>query len=76
MNADIAALLYLVAGVLFILALQGLVVARVVARGQPQRHDRHGASRSLTTLWVAGVTDPLTWGLIVGGSPSAAASAR
>ena len=21
----------------------------------------------LTTLWVAGVTDPLTWGLIVGG---------
>ena len=34
---------------------------RPVAHGQPQRHDRHGASPSLTTLWVAGVTDPLTW---------------
>ena len=42
MKADIAALLYLVAGVLFILALKGLSLARLLPRRQPQRHDRHG----------------------------------
>ena len=42
MNANLAALLYLVAGVLFILSLRGLVQSRHVPPGQPVRHDRHG----------------------------------
>ena len=42
MNADIAALLYLVAGVLFILALRGLSSPEIEPAGQSLRHDRHG----------------------------------
>ena len=42
MNANIAALLYLVAGVLFILALRGLVEPGNQPPGQFVRHDRHG----------------------------------
>ena len=46
MNANLAALLYLVAGVLFILSLRGLSSPGDVPSGQFLRHDRHGASRS------------------------------
>src|ERR1700744_6148177 len=65
-QADIAALLYLVAGVLFILALKGLSSPATSRAGN--RNGMIGMLIAvLTTLWVAGVTDPLTWGLIVGG---------
>ena len=45
MNANLAAVLYLVAGVLFILSLRGPVEPGDIAAGQLLRHDRHGASR-------------------------------
>ena len=65
-QADIAALLYLVAGVLFILALKGLASPATSRAGN--RNGMIGMVIAvLTTLWVAGVSDPLTWGLIVGG---------
>src|SRR5580692_8798431 len=61
-----AALLYLVAGVLFILALKGLSSPASSRIGN--RNGMLGMLIAiLTTLWVAGVTDPLTWGLIVVG---------
>src|ERR1700755_624708 len=63
---DIAALLYLIAGVLFILALKGLSSPASSRIGN--RNGMLGMLIAiLTTLWVAGVTDPLTWGLIVVG---------
>jgi NAD(P) transhydrogenase subunit beta len=66
MSADIAALLYLVAGVLFILALKGLSSPASSRIGN--RNGMLGMLIAiLTTLWVAGVTDPLTWGMIVVG---------
>ncbi len=65
-KADLAALLYLVAGLLFILALKGLASPASSRAGN--RNGMVGMTIAvLTTLWVAGVTDPLTWGLIVGG---------
>src|SRR6201992_380737 len=64
--ADIAALLYLVAGVLFIMALKGLSSPATSRTGN--RNGMIGMVNAvLTTLWVAGVSDPLTWGLIIGG---------
>jgi len=66
MKADIAALLYLVAGVLFIMALRGL--SSPVSSRAGNRNGMIGMAIAVaTTLWVAGVTDPLTWGLIAGG---------
>src|SRR3954465_1782625 len=66
MKADIAALLYLVAGVLFILALKGLSSPASSRTGN--RNGMIGMTIAiLTTLWVAGVSDPLTWALIAGG---------
>ena len=41
MSANLAALLYLVSGALFIMALRGLVLARHLAPGQHLRHGRH-----------------------------------
>src|SRR5579863_2713088 len=65
-QADIAALLYLIAGVLFILALKGLSSPASSRAGN--RNGMVGMLIAiLTTLWVAGVSDPLTWGLIVVG---------
>src|ERR1700744_6162909 len=65
-QADIAALLYLVAGVLFILALKGLSSPASSRTGN--RNGMIGMLIAvLTTLWVAGVSDPLTWGMVVGG---------
>jgi NAD(P) transhydrogenase subunit beta len=64
--ADIAALLYLAAGVLFILALKGLSSPATSRTGN--RNGMIGmAIAILTTLWVAGVTDPVTWALVIGG---------
>src|SRR6201991_4113477 len=66
MNGDIAALLYLAAGVLFILALKGLSSPATSRTGN--RNGMIGMTIAiLTTLWVAGVTDPLTWGMVIGG---------
>ncbi|HWA69464.1 MAG TPA: NAD(P)(+) transhydrogenase (Re/Si-specific) subunit beta [Rhizomicrobium sp.] len=66
MKADIAALLYLVSGVLFILALKGLSSPASSRTGN--RNGMIGMTLAiLTTLWVAGVSDPLTWGLVGGG---------
>jgi NAD(P) transhydrogenase subunit beta len=66
MTGDIAALLYLVAGVLFILALKGL--SSPVTSRAGNRNGMIGMIIAVaTTLWVAGVTDPLTWGMVIGG---------
>ncbi|HEV2702346.1 MAG TPA: NAD(P)(+) transhydrogenase (Re/Si-specific) subunit beta [Steroidobacteraceae bacterium] len=65
-RADLAALLYLIAGLLFILALKGLASPATARAGN--RNGMAGMTIAvLTTLWVAGVTDPLTWGLVIGG---------
>jgi NAD(P) transhydrogenase subunit beta len=66
MSANIAALLYLLSGVLFILALWGLSSPATSRAGN--RNGMIGMTIAIaTTLWVVGVTDPLTWGLIAGG---------
>jgi NAD(P) transhydrogenase subunit beta len=66
MKADIAALLYLLAGVLFILALKGLSSPASSRTGN--RNGMIGMAIAIaTTLWVAGVSDPLTWVMIAGG---------
>ena len=66
MKADIAALLYLVSGVLFIMALRGLSSPASSRAGN--RNGMIGMTIAiLTTLWVAGVTDPLTWVLVIAG---------
>jgi NAD(P) transhydrogenase subunit beta len=65
-QADIAAILYLISGVLFILALKGLSSPASSRIGN--RNGMIGMGIAIaTTLWVAGVTDPLTWGLVIGG---------
>ena len=66
LQADIAAILYLVAGVLFIMALRGLSSPATSRAGN--RNGMIGMTIAiLTTLWVSGVTDPITWVLVVGG---------
>ena len=66
MKADIAALLYLVSGVLFIMALKGLSSPATSRAGN--RNGMIGMAIAIaTTLWVAGVYDLLTWGMIAGG---------
>ncbi|HHG90145.1 MAG TPA: NAD(P)(+) transhydrogenase (Re/Si-specific) subunit beta [Devosia sp.] len=65
-SANIAALLYLVAGVLFIMALRGL--SSPASARQGNFYGMVGmAIAVLTTLGVAGPTDPLSWVLIIGG---------
>ena len=64
MKADIAALLYLVSGVLFILALKGLSSPATSQAGN--RNGMIGMALAIaTTLWVANVSDVTTIGLIV-----------
>src|ERR1700679_1946527 len=64
MKADIAALLYLVSGVLFILALKGLSSPATSQTGN--RNGMIGMALAIaTTLWVANVSDVTTIGLIV-----------
>src|SRR3954467_5934784 len=66
MNGNIAALLYLAAGVLFILALKGLSSPASSRTGN--RNGMIGMALAIvTTLWVAGAADAVTIGLIVGG---------
>jgi NAD(P) transhydrogenase subunit beta len=65
-NANIAALLYLVAGVLFILALRGLSSPASSRRGNT--FGMVGMTIAIiTTLAVSGVNDVLSWVLILGG---------
>src|ERR1051325_8370184 len=64
LQADLAALAYLVSGVLFILALRGL--SSPVTSRAGNRNGMIGMALAIaTTLWVAHVTDALTWGMIV-----------
>jgi NAD(P) transhydrogenase subunit beta len=66
MSANLAALSYLVSGVLFILALRGL--SSPVTSRAGNRNGMIGMALAIvTTLLVTGVTDALTWGLIIGG---------
>ena len=66
MIANLAALAYLVSGVLFILALRGLSSPESSRAGN--RKGMIGMALAIvTTLLVTGVTDALTWGLIVAG---------
>ena len=65
-NPNIAALLYLVAGSLFILALKGLSSPASSRAGN--RNGMIGMTIAvLTTLWISGVTDILTLALVIGG---------
>ena len=75
MSPNLVALLYLAAGVLFILALRGLSSPASSRRGNML--GMVGMTIAvLTTLGQLGDPDsPLTWFLIVGGLASAAASA-
>ena len=69
MNANLAAILYLVSGVLFILALRGLSSPTTSQAGN--RNGMIGMAiavgTALATLWGQGKLDALTLGLIVGG---------
>ena len=65
-SADIAALLYLVAGVLFILALRGLSSPRSSRQGNTFGMVGMGIA-ILTTLAVAAPSDWVSWVLIIGG---------
>ncbi|MBV9045722.1 MAG: NAD(P)(+) transhydrogenase (Re/Si-specific) subunit beta, partial [Alphaproteobacteria bacterium] len=66
LKADLAAVAYLVSGVLFILSLRGLSSPASSRAGN--RNGMIGMAIAIvTTLWVAGVTDPLTWALVIGG---------
>ncbi|MGA0606429.1 NAD(P)(+) transhydrogenase (Re/Si-specific) subunit beta [Phenylobacterium sp. VNQ135] len=69
MNANVAAILYLVSGVLFILALRGLS-----SPTSSQAGNRNGmigmaiaVGTALATLWTQGALDAFTLALIVGG---------
>jgi NAD(P) transhydrogenase subunit beta len=65
-NPNIAALLYLVAGSLFILALKGLSSPASSRSGN--RNGMIGMTIAvLTTLWISGASDVLTWALVIGG---------
>ena len=66
MNANLVALLYLVAGVLFILALRGLSSPETSRQGNYLGMSGM-AIAVLTTLAVARPETPLTWAMILGG---------
>ncbi|HWW25166.1 MAG TPA: NAD(P)(+) transhydrogenase (Re/Si-specific) subunit beta [Caulobacter sp.] len=69
MNANLAAILYIVSGVLFILALRGL--SSPVTSQAGNRNGMIGMAiavlTTLATLWKQGALDPVTIGLILGG---------
>ncbi len=66
MSSNLVALLYLVAGVLFILALRGLSSPESSRRGN--QFGMIGMTIAvLTTLGAHPPTDPLSWGLVLGG---------
>jgi len=65
-SPDLAALLYLISGVLFILALRGLSSPETARRGN--FFGMAGMTLAvITTLFVARIGDGLTWGMIVAG---------
>ena len=66
MNANSAALLYLVSGALFILALRGLASPETARIGNRRGMIGMGLA-ILTTLAVTGVSDALTGVLVLGG---------
>ncbi|WP_417310194.1 NAD(P)(+) transhydrogenase (Re/Si-specific) subunit beta [Devosia sp.] len=66
MDANIAALLYLVAGALFIMALRGLSSPASARQGNMFGMVGMGIA-IVTTLFVAGVSDWVSWLLILGG---------
>ncbi|HEX3754056.1 MAG TPA: NAD(P)(+) transhydrogenase (Re/Si-specific) subunit beta [Rhizomicrobium sp.] len=82
MKADIAALLYLLSGVLFILALKGLASPASSRAGN--RNGMLGMVIAIgTTLWLADIapTDTLTWaligiGIVIGGGIGAITARR
>ena len=66
MSANLAALLYLVSGALFIMALRGLSSPATSRTGNT--YGMVGMTIAvLTTLALAAPTNPVVWGLIVGG---------
>ena len=69
MTVNLASFLYLVSGILFILALRGLSSPTTSQAGN--RNGMIGMAiavgTTLATLWSQGVLDALTLGLIVGG---------
>ena len=66
LKADLAAVAYLVSGVLFILALRGLSSPASSRAGN--RNGMIGMTIAIaTTLWVGGAADMTTWGLVIGG---------
>ncbi|MGA0603314.1 NAD(P)(+) transhydrogenase (Re/Si-specific) subunit beta [Caulobacter sp. KR2-114] len=69
MNANIAALAYLVSGVLFILALRGLSSPETSRRGNTlgMVGMTIAVGVTLLTLWSGGALDPVTIGLILAG---------
>jgi len=69
MNASIAALAYLVSGVLFILSLRGLSSPETSRRGNTLGMIGMALAVAVTlaTLWAGDVLDPLTLALIAGG---------
>jgi len=69
MNASIAALAYLVSGVLFILSLRGLSSPETSRRGNTFGMIGMALAVGVTllTLWASKAMDPLTLGLIAGG---------
>ena len=74
MNADLAALLYLVSGVLFILALRGLSSPETSRQGNTFGMVGMGIAIA-TTLWLVG-PDTTTWiiivaAIVIGGSVGA-----
>ncbi|MCS6760603.1 MAG: NAD(P)(+) transhydrogenase (Re/Si-specific) subunit beta [Candidatus Devosia symbiotica] len=66
MSADIAAILYLVSGVLFIMALRGLSSPRTARQGNTYGMVGMGIA-IVTTLAVAAPSDLLSWVLIIAG---------
>jgi NAD(P) transhydrogenase subunit beta len=69
MNANLAAILYIVSGVLFILALRGLSSPVTSQAGNRNGMIGMGIAvlTTLATLWKQGALDPVTIGLILGG---------
>ena len=69
MNANLAAVLYLVSGVLFILALRGLSSPETSRKGNTYGMVGMAIAVAtvLSTLWSQGALDAVTLGLIVGG---------
>jgi NAD(P) transhydrogenase subunit beta len=83
MNASIAALAYLVSGVLFILSLRGLSSPETSRRGNTMGMVGMALAVAVTlaTLWSTGALDPLTLaligsGVVVGGGAGALIAAR